>query len=68
MLSEQTQEGFPREIILLDSFDELGELANLPPGVHSRDSLTFSGGGVRLTAGQTRIEVGPDEILLRIQP
>ena len=68
VLSEQTQEGFPREIILLDSFDELGELADLPPGVHPRDSLTVSGGGVRLTAGQTRIEVGPDEILLRIQP
>lgn len=68
VLSEHTPQGLPREIILLESFDGLGELADLAVGAHSRDSLTIDGQGVRLTAGQTRIEVGADEIRLLIRP
>lgn len=68
VLLEQTGRGLPRHVILLGSFDDLGELARLPEGSHARESLSVAGAGIRLTAGATRIDVGPDEILLSVRP
>lgn len=68
VLLEHTPRGLPRQIILLETFDDLGELTGLPGGTHPRDALSIEGAGIRLTAGTTRIEIGPDEILLSVQP
>lgn len=68
VLVEQTERGLPRHTILLESMDDLGELSRLPEGTHVRDKLNLAATGIRLTAGATRIDVGPDEIRLFIQP
>lgn len=68
VLLEHTARGLPRHIILLESFDDLGHLTGLPLGAHSRETLSLDGHGVRLTAGVTRIEVRPDEIVLSVKP
>ena len=63
VLMEHTARGLPRHIILLESFDDFPSLTDLPVGTYSRETLSVTGPGVRLTAGATRIEVRPDEIL-----
>ncbi len=68
VLSELTPRGLPRVVILLESFEGLGEIAQLPPGLHSVETVAITGEGISLRAASARVEVSDNEIALRIQP
>lgn len=64
----ETHNGRQRYVILLKSFDTLGEFGALPTGTHVRETLRLDRSGIELSAGHTTVEVTAEEIVLRVRP